>query len=308
VCGRLNQNGRYKVAKRKPEALNLPPHQKALKLPPRPGPCEMDLISDTERIQLRVMASGKKTVVEVGTFFGGSAEALLQGMPDDGHLICIDTFKGLSDGVTDIDSMTVTDRDDQTGKTYSMDSDFIINYVRGRTDPYPQRVDIVMKESAVAVESFEPESVDLIFLDAAHDYENVLADIRAWLPIVKRGGVLCGHDYDRWGANQSKEVIELCSRPLDLKTCISYGIQQHGSKSDLTIIYLTEEQAEIFKDYPEYLVKIRDDHGKRIKWGVNVHFGVIRAVNETFTKVEIHDHIASSIWAVRPEWRRTVGT
>ncbi len=281
---------------------------KVLNFPPRPGPCEMDLINETECSHLRAMASGKKTVVEVGTFFGGSAEALLQGMPDDGHLICIDTFKGLSEGITDIDLMTITERADQTGKTDLMSSDFIINYVRGRTGPYPQRVDIVVKESAVAVRDFEPESVDLIFLDAAHDYENVLADIRAWLPIVKRDGVLCGHDYDRWGADHSKEVIELCSRPLDLETCISYGSHQHGSKSDMTILCLTEEQAEIFKDYPEYLVKIMGDHGQRIKWGINVHFGVIRAVNETFTKVDIHGHIASSIWTVRQELQRTVRT
>ncbi len=281
---------------------------KVLLLPARPGPCEMDLINETECSHLRAMAFGKKTVVEVGTFFGGSAEALLQGMPDDGHLTCIDTFKGSPDGVTHVASMTITAPDKPTGDAGLMSSDFIIEYVRGRTSPYPQHVDIVVKESAVAVKDFEAESADLIFLDAAHDYESVLADIRAWLPIVKRDGVLCGHDYDRWGANHSKEVIELCSRPLDLETCSSYGIQQHGSKSDMTILYLREEEVEIFKDYPEYLVKIMGAHGQQIKWGVNVHFGVIRAVNETFTKIEINDHIASSIWAVRPEWQRTVRT
>ena len=32
-------------------------------------------------------------------------------------------------------------------------------------------------------------------LDVSHDYDNVLADIRAWYPKVKSGGILAGDDY-----------------------------------------------------------------------------------------------------------------
>lgn len=40
-----------------------------------------------------------------------------------------------------------------------------------------------------------PFPVDLVFLDADHDYEAVEADIAAWAPHVRPGGILCGHDY-----------------------------------------------------------------------------------------------------------------
>lgn len=38
--------------------------------------------------------------------------------------------------------------------------------------------------------------VDLVYLDGAHDYENVKTDIAAWWPLVRPGGVLAGDDYD----------------------------------------------------------------------------------------------------------------
>jgi len=49
--------------------------------------------------------------------------------------------------------------------------------------------------SMEAVHLFSDESVDFVFLDASHSYEDVKNDIIHWLPKVKRGGVLAGHDY-----------------------------------------------------------------------------------------------------------------
>ena len=42
---------------------------------------------------------------------------------------------------------------------------------------------------------FEDEYFDLIYIDAAHDYESVRNDLAAWWPKLKPGGLMSGHDY-----------------------------------------------------------------------------------------------------------------
>ena len=43
---------------------------------------------------------------------------------------------------------------------------------------------------------------DLVFIDDDHVYEAVKNGIAAWYPLVKEGGILCGHDYCTTGKDQ----------------------------------------------------------------------------------------------------------
>lgn len=40
-------------------------------------------------------------------------------------------------------------------------------------------------------------SIDICLIDASHIYSDVKKDIKAFLPKVKKGGFICGHDYDK---------------------------------------------------------------------------------------------------------------
>ena len=53
----------------------------------------------------------------------------------------------------------------------------------------------IRKTSVEAAKDFADESLDAVYIDAEHDEENVRADIRAWRPKIKRGGILSGHDW-----------------------------------------------------------------------------------------------------------------
>jgi predicted O-methyltransferase YrrM len=61
-------------------------------------------------------------------------------------------------------------------------------------------------------------SFDLVFIDGAHDYLNVKLDIEAWLPKVRPGGYLSGHDWKShglYGKNVGRAVREFLIAKAD---------------------------------------------------------------------------------------------
>ncbi|NTW91009.1 MAG: class I SAM-dependent methyltransferase, partial [Erysipelotrichaceae bacterium] len=54
---------------------------------------------------------------------------------------------------------------------------------------------MIKGDSVKSAELFKDESLDFVFIDAGHRYEEVKADIEAWYPKVRKGGIVSGHDY-----------------------------------------------------------------------------------------------------------------
>jgi predicted O-methyltransferase YrrM len=69
-------------------------------------------------------------------------------------------------------------------------------------------VNLIKGHSQDIVKNYEDESIDFCFIDGSHEYEDVKADILAYLPKVKKGGILSGHDYDKIWDGVIKAVDE----------------------------------------------------------------------------------------------------
>jgi hypothetical protein len=61
-------------------------------------------------------------------------------------------------------------------------------------EPVKDYINPLRMTSMEAVDLYKDQSLDFVFIDANHEYEYVYEDIKKWLPKVKYGGVLAGHD------------------------------------------------------------------------------------------------------------------
>lgn len=64
-------------------------------------------------------------------------------------------------------------------------------------------IDPIRKSSIEASKLFKDSSIDYIMIDAAHDYENVILDIKHWYPKLAPGGIISGDDLDWPGVTQA---------------------------------------------------------------------------------------------------------
>lgn len=67
----------------------------------------------------------------------------------------------------------------------------------------------IRKTSVEAAEEFMPQSVDLVFIDAIHTYEDALEDIKVWLPKIREGGMITGDDFVPKDNAVSRAVTEM---------------------------------------------------------------------------------------------------
>lgn len=68
-------------------------------------------------------------------------------------------------------------------------------------------VEIIPEDSISAANRFKDGSFDFVFIDANHQYLQVLRDIDTWWPKVRAGGILAGHDCEFIIPFDKKETV-----------------------------------------------------------------------------------------------------
>ena len=63
----------------------------------------------------------------------------------------------------------------------------------------------IQKRSVKAVKYIKDNSLDFVYIDGGHLYKNVTEDIESYMPKVKMGGLIAGHDYNK---KQVKRAID----------------------------------------------------------------------------------------------------
>lgn len=140
------------------------------------------------------------TAIEIGTWRGDFANLMCSKLQPD-KFYAVDPFM-LYEGYTD--------KPDTNEFGNQTNLDRLAEQVKNRVaSMLPEgRSQLLREMSCNAVTQFADNSVDIVYVDADHKYEPVLADIRAWYAKVKPGGILCGDDYIEGSHIEKFGVIE----------------------------------------------------------------------------------------------------
>ena len=185
-------NCRGKVAEFKPDL------RKAIAIGKGCGPKDLDWLARAAR--------EAECILELGSFRGRSARAMLDN--SNAMLWCVDTWRGSGRG----------------GKSAGLqvdENDYLL--FRENLADVSHRVIEMRMTTAEALAWFAKHGhqgfFDLIFIDADHSYKACKADILGSAPLLRPGGILCGHDYRAGWKGVDRAVAELVLNP------------QHGGKA-----------------------------------------------------------------------------
>ena len=132
-------------------------------------------------------ATGITKIVEIGIWQGRSTLYLANKIRQSQKAIffyAFDTFEGSPEHSLQLQAIA--------GQGKTLEGIFRDNLSASGCEDY---VKAIRQDSVSAANRFEDASLDMVFLDGQHEYEAVKADIYAWLPKIKPGGLLAGDDY-----------------------------------------------------------------------------------------------------------------
>lgn len=129
-----------------------------------------------------------KRVLELGTFSGYSALCIAEGLPEGGTIDTVEVDDELEDFIREAFSAS----------------------------PYGDRIRLHIGKARDVISRFEPESFDLVFMDA--DKREYPSDYLAVKPLVRRGGWIIA-DNTLWDGH----VVETCSHAPQTQGIIDFN-------------------------------------------------------------------------------------
>lgn len=161
---------------------------------------------DSELTWLATKARENKVIIEVGSWLGKSSRAIGQHLNEGSVLYCIDHWQG-SKHERNLPGSS-------HAKALDMDGDYAYyTFCVNNKDLIAQGKIIPIRMNGNNAAKYLMQmgvKADLIFIDAGHTYAEVKEDIDNFLPLMKEGGTICGHDYypDGWTWGDVKRVVD----------------------------------------------------------------------------------------------------
>jgi hypothetical protein len=134
------------------------------------------------------------TVAEIGSFDGSTTIGYVKTIKKNkGKIYIVDWFKG---------NLNVVGP-----HGYNEDNhELILKQFKTNLSEYLDIIEIKDGKSQDMIPLIPDNSLDICFIDADHAYDSVYSDIKLCIPKVKKGGFLCGHDFEGFEfVNETKD-------------------------------------------------------------------------------------------------------
>lgn len=135
-------------------------------------------------------------IIEVGAWLGQSTINMAKILKKDNRdckITTVDTWLGALEFIgSDKGDHNLMKKNGYPQVYYQFLSNVVHNEVQEYIDPFPST-------SLIAARYFQKNNIkaDLIYVDASHDYEDVINDLNAYWPLLNSGGVMFGDDYNQ---------------------------------------------------------------------------------------------------------------
>lgn len=128
------------------------------------------------------IAHGYQVGAELGVAAAGHVEEILK-HPEITRLFGVDSYQH---------------RDDYDDAMNMPQERFeeLYGYVLRFTAQYGNRFKLIRKSTLDASYEIADGSLDFVYVDADHSYAACKADLATWLPKLRRGGMMSGHDFN----------------------------------------------------------------------------------------------------------------
>jgi predicted O-methyltransferase YrrM len=95
----------------------------------------------------------------------------------------------------------------------------LLDKFKSNMEPLDGKFTAIIGDSSKSADVFADKSLDFVFLDADHVYERIKGDTLAWLPKIKPGGILAGHDFE---CEEHPGVLQAVTEIFGDKVCRDY--------------------------------------------------------------------------------------
>lgn len=138
-------------------------------------------------------------IIEIGSYQGESTEIIARNFPNS-EINAVDIWEQYIEDVNGDGTLNYTLESQQLELEEAE-----IRFTE-RIENYPN----VKKNKIPSLEfckKLDDNSIDFVYIDGNHQYTSVKEDILSWLPKIKNGGIISGHDY---GWNSVQQALSEC--------------------------------------------------------------------------------------------------